>query len=275
MDDNKEVTDFRKGGLIHKIVRTTARSMIKSNLRVSDLVEKIEHQILALTKQNADFFYKNGGSSGIAFPVGVNINNVVAHDTQLSQDDDRILRAGDVVKIDIGININGSIVDAAFTHIVTDDAGKTDNNHLYMPVLDAAKDAMYSAISISGPDQCLYEISEIVNEVISSYEVELGSYSIPISSVHNIGGHNIEAFKVHGNKLILSYPDKTLQQDYRMEEGEIYAIETYATTGYGNMTQNTSFDKISHFKQADGKLSNKILKTDIGKWIAGRNNMPF
>ena len=46
-----------------------------------------------------------------------------------------------------------------------------------------------------------------------------------------------------------------------MEEGEVYAIETYASTGYGVMTQNDSLVKCTHYMETDKNIAN-ITKKD-------------
>ena len=63
---------------------------------------------------------------------------------------------------------------------------------------------------------------------MESYEVELNGKTIPIKSVRNITGHNILRYKIHGDKQVPFVRTKTA---HRMEEGDIFAIETFGTTG--------------------------------------------
>ena len=63
---------------------------------------------------------------------------------------------------------------------------------------------------------------------MESYEVELYGKTLPIKSVTNITGHNILRYKIHGGK---SVPFVKTQTDERMEEGDVFAIETFGTTG--------------------------------------------
>jgi methionyl aminopeptidase len=53
---------------------------------------------------------------------------------------------------------------------------------------------------------------------------------IPVKAVRNITGHNILRYKIHGDKQVPFVASKTTQ---RMEEGDIFAIETFGTTGRG------------------------------------------
>ncbi len=290
--NNTELDDFRRAALIHKIARKKALLFLHSGGKLADLVDGVEMIILKMCNQDPKTYYSNGSistnSAGIAFPVGVNINNVIAHDskymTRSGKCDDREFYKGDVVKIDIGVHINGRIIDSAFTHIVTDKPGVHDIESIYNSVLDASKDSMFNAIKLAGPDQRLVEISETISEIIESYEVNIGdNTNLPIKPVIGIGGHNIQHYKIHGDKLILSKPNYEIQQDQRMEEDEIYAIETYATTGEGIMTQNEHINTCTHFMQsysndltkATKKDKKNFEKTELYDWIKSRNGLPF
>jgi methionyl aminopeptidase len=79
---------------------------------------------------------------------------------------------------------------------------------------------------------------------MESYEVTLNNKTIPVKAIRNITGHNILRYKIHGDKQVPFVASKTTQ---RMEEGDIFAIETFGTTGKG------------------------MLRDDIGVYGYGRN----
>lgn len=277
-----DLEDFRKAALIHKMARKKARSMLCPGSKLSDLVSAIEDMIINLTRNDKTYFELGNKTQGIAFPVGVNINNVIAHDSKTTMIyDSRKFYKGDVVKVDIGVHVNGRIIDSAFTEIITD-KGDTNTN-IYDSVLEASRDSVFSAIKIAGPDQLLFEMSEFIAEIIGSYEVDLGDSSLEIKPVKGIGGHNINQYAIHGGKLILSEPDHDVQGDSRMLEDEIYAIETYASTGYGIMTQNQSMEHCTHYMEnmtpdMSGKNKHNMRafkKTDMSKWLNTRQGLPF
>jgi len=287
------LSEFRQAALIHKIVRKEARNYLYPGVKLADLVDAVESLILRLTKQDPQTYYIKGSpkdnDAGIAFPVGVNINNVVAHDSKITSiKDDRTFVMGDVVKVDIGVHVNGRIIDSAFTHIVSDQRGVSDPDSPYNIVLEASRDSVFSTIKMAGPDQSLYELSENIEEIIDSYEIVVAGNTVPIRPVAGIGGHNILRHRIHGGKLILCVPDEDLQgnPNLRMEEDEIYAIETYASTGMGRVTQNDTMDKCTHFMEMDhesienNKKINKTFKKQFRKlpiydWLQTRNGLPF
>jgi methionyl aminopeptidase len=71
-------------------------------------------------------------------------------------------------------------------------------------------------------------ISEAIQEVMESYEVELSRKIIPVKAIRNITGHNILRYKIHGDKKVPFVKTRTTQ---RMEEGDVFAIETFGSTG--------------------------------------------
>lgn len=281
-DSDENYAKFKEAALIHKVARSRARSLLYSGGKISDLVDKVEEIIIKLCKYpSSEEYFGKGGSRGIAFPVGVSINNCAAHDSKIVGDR-RVFRKGDVVKIDIGVHIEGRIIDSAFTHIVTDVAGVHDRENVYNNVLEASRESMFSAIKMAGPDQRLVELSENISEIIKSYEID-GKKIVPIGA---IGGHNIKKYQIHAGKLILCEPDHEVQRDMRMEEGEIYAVETFASTGKGTIYQDDVFAKCSHFMEANelevgvgGRCTKKDKKffkqTDLYGWLKTRNGLPF
>jgi methionyl aminopeptidase len=65
---------------------------------------------------------------------------------------------------------------------------------------------------------------------MESYEVTLNNRTIPVKAVRSLTGHNILRYHIHGEKQVPFVKSKTTQI---MEEGDIFAIETFGTTGKG------------------------------------------
>lgn len=66
---------------------------------------------------------------------------------------------------------------------------------------------------------------------MESYEVEIGGRTFPVKPVRDITGHDIKRYQIHGGKSIpfVKHSDQT-----KMEEGEVFAIETFGSTGRGS-----------------------------------------
>lgn len=65
---------------------------------------------------------------------------------------------------------------------------------------------------------------------MESYEVEIRGKVYPVKPVRNLCGHDIKHYHIHGEKTI---PFTKHSDETKMEEGEIFAIETFGSTGRG------------------------------------------
>lgn len=259
MSDSTMLNNLREAGEIHKKVREYIHPLIKPNMKIEKIGCLIENKILELTKLHSN--------AGIAFPTGLSLNNVIAHDTANIMDT-RVFKDNDVCKIDFGIHIDGYIIDSAFTYSFND---------RYGPLIDATKEATVSAIKMAGPDVLCNDISSHIQEVIESYELEIKNQTLPIYAVRNLGGHSIAQHNIHSGELILCTPDNNIYyKDRRLSCGQ-YAIETFATTGTGyykeaEQCNHFSLDRKIH---CDNKFKSQCAK-QIYNWAnKNRGFLPF
>jgi methionine aminopeptidase len=97
----------RHASEVHREVRKWAQSWIKPGIKLIDMCEKIE-------AKNRQLVEERGLQAGIAFPTGCSINHVAAHFTP-NCGDTTVLQEGDVMSIDFGTQIDGRIIDSAWT----------------------------------------------------------------------------------------------------------------------------------------------------------------
>lgn len=163
---------------------------------------------------------EKGLEAGLAFPTGCSLNHCAAHYTP-NEGDKTVLQADDICKIDFGTHVNGRIIDCAFTLTF-------DNK--YDKLLEAVREATNTGIKTAGIDVRLCDIGEAVQEVMESYEVEINGKTHQVKAIRNLNGHSIAPYRIHAGKTvpIVKGGDQT-----RMEEGEVFAIETFGSTGKG------------------------------------------
>ena len=204
---------LRRAAECHRQVRKWAQSYMKPGQRLIDIVEKLE-------AKNLELIERNKLEAGQAFPTGCSINDCAAHYTPNPRDY-TVLGENDVMKLDFGTHVGGLLIDCAFTVCF---------NPKFDPLLTAVKDATNTGIKEAGIDVRLCDIGSAIQEVMESYEIELDGKTYPIKSVRNLNGHLIERYKIHAGKSvpIVKNGDQT-----KMEENEVYAIETFGTTGKG------------------------------------------
>lgn len=97
---------------------------------------------------------------------------------------------------------------------------------------------------------------------MESYEIELGGKVKQILCVQNLCGHTINRYKVHGGK---SVPIVKGGSKVKMEEGEIYAIETFGSTGNGFVRED---GECSHY-MINNEQSNPMFKHPRSKALLG------
>lgn len=96
----------------------------------------------------------------------------------------------------------------------------------------AVKEATNAGIKAAGIDVKLCDVGEQIQEVMESHEIKIGNNTFPIKSVANLCGHSIAPYRIHAGK---SVPIVKGGPEVRMEEGELFAIETFGSTGKGKV----------------------------------------
>ncbi|MGP6294043.1 type II methionyl aminopeptidase [Caldiplasma sukawensis] len=198
-----EIEEKRKileAGKLGKLALQEALSLIEPGARFLDVAENTEK-----------FIRDNGGKP--SFPLNLSVNNEAAHYTP-SPDDKKTFKTGDLVKVDIGAQVDGYISDNAATMEV---GGKGD----YSDLIDASKEALENAISKLRPGIEIWRIGQAIEEKIVAHGFK---------PVKNLGGHGIKRYDLHSTIFIPNYNDGNGR---RIEPGQLIAIEPFASTGIG------------------------------------------
>ncbi|KAI5186361.1 methionyl aminopeptidase [Nematocida homosporus] len=239
----------------HRRARGVLQDQIQPGMSLLEIAEIIESSTKILLGQ--------GYNQGIGFPTGLSLNSCAAHDTPNPKSKPTLLSANDVLKVDFGTQVDGYIIDSAFT---------VTFNPEYENLLLAARESVYACLKIAGPDVPLDLIGETADEVIRSYELTIDGRTVPIRPVANLNGHTINRFKIHGGKYV-PIVKRSGNRD-RMEVGEFYAFETFATTGNGLVVEKGD---CSHYMATNKKVNSRLegVKT-LQTYIQDKfNGLPF
>ena len=186
--------EYFKAGSIASEVRENIRKRVTSDARIIDICEQVESMIGEL-----------GGKP--AFPCNVCINDVAAHYTA-EPEDNGLLHDNDVVKIDIGVHVDGYIADTATT---------VSFDPQFVDLLDATEVTLNEALSIAKEGVRLGEIGRIVSEC---------SKRKGFRPIINLSGHSLDRYKIHAGKSI---PNSWVPGQVQFTHGEVYAIEPFLT----------------------------------------------
>jgi len=220
--------DYLKSGEICKKAREFGISLLKEGTKFIDIAEKVEDKIIEL-----------GGKP--AFPVDVGINYLAAHDSP-TFNDERILHKGDVVKLDIGVHVNGAVTDTALTLEI--------GSHIYEKLIKSAEEALKRALELVLPGVEICQIGKVINETIQSYG---------FTPIVNLSGHRVDKYEVHAPPSIPNYDngDRTL-----LKEGQVFAIEPFATDGGGKVIEGkpAGIYEIVNVKNVRDSTTRKVLE---------------
>jgi methionyl aminopeptidase len=194
-----EIQDYIAAGKIASTVRENARKKDHVGSTLSEICNSIEREI-----------EQKGGKC--AFPVNVSLNEIAAHYTA-EPNDQKVVTESDLLKIDLGVQVNGYIADTAVTVCY-------DPNYDYL--VQAAEAALREAISIIH----VGTKSSDVGKIIENTTKQMGG--IPIA---NLSGHSLERYTIHAGK---SVPNIWSIGSFTFQATEAYACEPFVTTSDGS-----------------------------------------
>ncbi len=236
--DKQIIDKILKAGKIAQELRRYARDIIVKDRNLYEIAVLIDDKISELGAKPA-------------FPVNLSINEIAAHYTPAYGD--KTVAHG-LLKVDIGIQVDGYIADTAFA---VDLDGLDENKKL----IEAAESAVSVSVSEFAIGKKLTEIGKKINESISKYG---------FTSITNLSGHSIERFVIHAGWTVPNYDSG--QTDI-LEEG-LYATEPFATNGHGRVRDGAN-SGIYRIDSDSGNVRDRFAREVIA-WIADEyQTLPF
>ena len=199
MSDKEEIIEkYIRAGKILSGVRSEAVKKVREGESLLSVAEYIENLIR-----------EKGGDP--AFPVNISRNDEAAHATPSFND--ASIFGKDMVKLDIGVHIDGYIADTAVT---VDLSGNPQLVKAAEAALEEAIKSIHAGVNTS-------EIGGIIEDAISSYGYK---------PVVNLTGHGLAQYIQHAPPSI---PNRHVPHGVVLKDGDIVAIEPFATTGAGKI----------------------------------------
>ncbi|XP_077582886.1 proliferation-associated protein 2G4-like [Stigmatopora nigra] len=181
---------------------------------------------------------------GIAFPTCVSVNNCVCHHSPLKSDPDVVLKDGDLVKIDLGVHVDGFIANVAHSFVI----GVTKEKPLTgrkADVMIAAHMCAEAALRLVKPGNQNTQVTEALNKIAKSFKC---------SPIEGLLSHQLKQHVIDGEKTIIQNPSDQQRKDHEKAEfevHEVYAVDVLISTGEG--------------KAKDGGLRTTVYKRDPNK----------
>ena len=222
--DPEAIDKLVQAGRIAAEAREYAARLLAPGVSAREVCERVE-----------SFIVERGGRP--AFPCNFSVNHVAAHYTPGVRDD-VVLEGSEVVKIDVGVHVDGYIADTAVT---VDLSGK------YGKLLEAARSALEAAMRVVRPNVRVYDIGKAVEAAVRRHGFRV---------VRNLTGHTIDRWIIHAGTSIPNYPDRTgLVQ--RLRPGTLVAIEPFATDGRGIVRDGGTVNIFSLMRRKKASLTSE------------------
>ena len=190
--------DYIQAGKIAGEVRENVRKTDWIGKTVYEICEHVESEII-----------KRGAKC--AFPVNTSINEVAAHYTA-EPNDPLTIKNDDLVKIDLGAQINGYIADTAVTVCY---------NPEFDNLVQAAELSLSNAMSMIKVGVKSSDVGRTIEKTIK----QMGF--LPIA---NLSGHSLDQYTIHAGK---SVPNIWSIGSFTFNENQAFACEPFVTTGDG------------------------------------------
>ena len=200
--DSKVIEDYKKAGKINKKAKELVVKLAKPGAKVLDIAEKVEKLII-------------DEKARPAFPLNISLNNIAAHytpdlDCKIALGDD------DIVKFDVGVQVNGYIADSAIT------ISTNPKNDLHHKLIEASRESLEKAIELVKPGAKIESIGETIEKTMKKHGVK---------PIENLTGHGVAQYTQHTEPSIWNIK----RAGGTLEEGMQIAIEPFSTNGAGEV----------------------------------------
>ena len=192
--------NYRKAGRILAEVLAKARPRVELGASLLDVANFVEDAI------------RSRGAKP-AFPCNISLDRNAAHYTPSPHDSSRF--GENMVKLDVGVHVDGYIADAA----ITVDLGGHES------LVEASHVALEAALEIIRPGIDTAQIGKAIEDVITGYGYK---------PVYNLTGHGLSRYLAHDEPAV---PNRAMEKGTVLKEGDVIAIEPFATNGSGRISE--------------------------------------
>jgi len=190
-----QLEDYLKAGNIAGEVRENVRKTDWIGSTLAEICDYVESEII-----------KRGAKC--AFPVNTSLNEIAAHYTA-EPNDPKTVSDTDLVKIDLGAQINGYIADTAVT---------VNYDPQYDQMVQTAENALQNAMSMIKAGVKSKDVGRTIQKTIQ----DMG-----FKPIANLSGHSLDQYTIHAGKTV---PNMWTIGSFSFSENEAYACEPFVTT---------------------------------------------
>jgi methionyl aminopeptidase len=247
-----ELEKMRRAGLLVYQIHQKLGTMVAEGVSTMDLEKEAEKMIQDAGARAAfKGYYTASAGSKYPYVLCTSLNEQVVHGMPSPK---TVLRKGDILSIDLGVEMSGYYGDSAVTHAIGDPGPDVAK------LLRVTKEALELAIDQMRPGNRLFDVCGAVER-----HVVANGFSV----VREMVGHGIGT-SMHEEPQVPNYVDRR-NENPRLKEGMVLAIEPMVNAGkpeikilsdrWTAVTQDGSYS--AHFEHS-------VAITAKGPWVLTR-----
>mmetsp|Transcript_104105 Transcript_104105/g.222417 ORF Transcript_104105/g.222417 Transcript_104105/m.222417 type:complete len:384 (-) Transcript_104105:123-1274(-) len=195
---------------------------------------------------------------GVAFPTCMSVNELLGHFSPL-KGESRLLKDGDLVKIDMACHIDGFIAAAAHSVVVGTEA-----------VEDKRADVIHAAWNAAEAALRLVQVGNTNTAVTTAFAKIASEFGC--KPVQGVLSHQLKKHVIDGNRVILGCETADEKVDeFEFELNEVYCLDVLMSTGEGKGKETETRNTV--YKRAVD--TNYILKTQKARQFISEVNKRF
>jgi methionyl aminopeptidase len=199
--EKHEIDAYIKAGKIAKEVKVFMQEFIKPGVKLLDIAEAIDDKITEL-----------GGEA--AFPVNLGLNEIAAHFTPATGCEEV---AKGILKVDLGIAVDGFIADTAISFDLSDTGEFEDMITLNKKILAKASETVKVGMKVKDVGEAS---SKVMEDATSEFAV-----------IKSLCGHALGRNIIHTAPTISNYEN----DNENVLDDIAFAVEPFVTSGVGDI----------------------------------------
>jgi methionyl aminopeptidase len=241
----------RSGLLVYKVLHTVAE-MVQEGVSTLELEAAAEKLILDAGARPAfKGYYSPAAGNRYPYVLCTSVNDEIVHGMPSKH---KILKRGDIISIDTGVQLDGYYGDSAIT------VGVGEISPQLAKLLAVTQESLERAIEKVRPGNRLFDICSTVQK-----HVESNGFTI----VREFVGHGIGT-ELHEEPQVPNYVDRN-NENPRLKEGMVLAIEPMVNAGKPqSKVLSDRWTAVSQDGSASAHFEHCVAVTKDGPWVLTR-----
>lgn len=246
-----ELEKMRSAGLLVHQILSTMRGMVAEGVSTLDLEVVAEKMMMEAGAKPAFKGYASASAGKYPYVLCVSVNDEIVHGMPSSK---KVLKKGDIVSIDTGVQLSGYYGDSAITVPVGEISAEAQR------LIDVTRESLELAIDKARPGNRLFDICGTVERHVTA-----NGFTI----VREFVGHGIGT-QMHEEPQIPNYIDRR-NENPRLKEGMVLAIEPMVNAGApGSRVKADRWTAVTEDGKYSAHFEHTVAITENGPWVLTR-----